>query len=107
MGILEPGAGLSAAVTIPPDRSRILDWLRRTLEDLELGENAASVDERTGLLGEGVGLDSIDALRLMGAIESAFGLTLEDDEMTVEDLRTAGALVTFVETKLREHEVLP
>ena len=88
-------------------RPDLLDWLRRTLEDLELAENAASVDEHTGLLGEGVGLDSIDALRLMGAIESAFGLTLEDDELTVQHLRTAGALVAFVEAKLREHETLP
>ena len=46
------------------------------------------------LLVEDIGLDSLDIVELVIAIEETFGIEIEDKE--VEDLRTFGEVVTFV-----------
>jgi acyl carrier protein len=61
---------------------------------------AERVSEALGLLGRGIGLDSIEVLALVSAIEAEFGLTIDDADLTVEHFRTLGTLVTFVESRL-------
>jgi acyl carrier protein len=80
----------------------ILEWLRETLRALDLAPADASIDEHTGLLGQGVGLDSVEALQLVTAIEERFGLTLEDDELTADRFRTVGSLIAYVREKLAD-----
>ena len=52
------------------------------------------------LFGEGGALDSVATLRLIMAIESAFNIAIEDEELTAEHFRTFEALVDFVQSKL-------
>ncbi len=82
------------------DRAEILGWVLRTLRNLELVGDESEIDEATGLLGRGIGIDSVEALRLVAAIENEYGLTLEDDELTPDRFRSVGALVAFVRQKL-------
>lgn len=81
-------------------RTEILEWVIRTLRELQLVDAESEVDETTGLLGRGIGLDSVEVLRLVAAIEDGYGLTLEDDELTTDRFRNVGAVVAFVGTKL-------
>jgi serine O-acetyltransferase len=59
-----------------------------------------SIDEETGLQGEGIGLDSIDILRLIGEIEEEFQLTVDERQLKVSYFQTIGSIVTFIEERL-------
>ncbi len=52
------------------------------------------------LFGEGGTLDSVAALRLIMAIESAFSIVIEDEEITIDHFKDLDTLVDFVQTKL-------
>jgi acyl carrier protein len=78
--------------------------LRRQIEELIRKAKRSGEDEPLPtpllLFGEGGALDSVAALRLMMAIESAFGIVIEDDEITTEHFHDLDTLVAFVKTKL-------
>ena len=78
---------------------RIVGCIHRTLEELGVLEGA-SLDETTGLFGRGIGLDSIEALRLVSAAEERFDLTVDDEELEPGHFRTVGAFASFVEERL-------
>tara|TARA_B110001454_G_C12475788_1_gene332215 strand:- start:1 stop:267 length:267 start_codon:yes stop_codon:yes gene_type:complete len=50
------------------------------IEELMLHEEPAEIDDATPLFGEGLGLDSVDALQLVVALEKHFGLKVDDAE---------------------------
>jgi acyl carrier protein len=91
-------------VTIAPLPADIEAGVRDILVS-EFGADAAllSADGRaTPLLGRGVGLDSIEALALATALESAFDVQIDDEELTVALFATLGTVVDFVERKQRD-----
>ena len=71
----------------------IIETLR--LEDVE----ADSIKDEDPLFGEGLGLDSIDALELVVAIEKNYGVLIEDEEVGVEAFASIEALADFVINK--------
>jgi acyl carrier protein len=50
----------------------------------------------TRLHGAGLGLDSVDALRLLAALEEEFDIMIEDDEITPDLFERIGSLVSLV-----------
>ena len=51
------------------------------------------------LFGEGLGLDSIDALELVLGVEQQFGVKIEDEEMGAQALSSVDSLAEFVVKK--------
>lgn len=49
------------------------------------------------LFGEGLGLDSIDALELVLELERSFGVVVGDDQVGGRVLRSVNAIVEFIE----------
>ncbi len=79
---------------IAPTRQRIKQLL---IDNLNLeGMTVESIGDDTPLWGEGLGLDSVDALELMVALEQEYGLRIADDEVDQESLATVASLETFV-----------
>jgi acyl carrier protein len=62
--------------------------------------NGAALDEATGLLGQGIGLDSVEVLQLVSAIEEAWSLTIDDEDLQREHFATLGTVVTFIQERL-------
>jgi serine O-acetyltransferase len=63
------------------------------------------VDAHTPLLGDGVGLDSLEVLRLINEIEEEFGLTIDEGVLKPEHLTDVSSLATFVEEQMsHEHQ---
>lgn len=63
------------------------------LEDIE----PASIGDDEALFGEGLGLDSIDALELGIALQKAYGIEIdEEDEALSEYFQSARSLAEFV-----------
>jgi acyl carrier protein len=95
-----PGRGIPA--TAPPTREEARQWLLATLAaTLPAEDLPASVDDATGLLGHGIGLDSIEILGLVCSIEEAFDVTVSDQDLDRAHFETVGALVTFIVNQLR------
>ena len=51
--------------------------------------------------GEGLGLDSLDAIELVVLVKRVFGLTMEDQEETREAFASANALSAYIEARLK------
>lgn len=82
-------------------RGEILSRLLLLLADtLGVATAMGPLDEATELLGTGIGLDSVEVLRLIGAIEEEFDLTIDDDELKGSHFKTVGSLVTFIQERL-------
>ena len=66
---------------------------------LKLEIDPASIQDDAPLFGEGLGLDSIDALELVLGLEQEFGIKVEDEEVGVKAFSSVNALVEFIEQK--------
>jgi acyl carrier protein len=63
------------------------------------GITASEIEPDAPLFGDGLGLDSIDALEIALAISQKFGVQMQaDDERTRKAFATLASLTEFVET---------
>lgn len=84
----------------PRARPAILADVRALLHERQLVTDDATLDETTGLLGQGIGLDSVEVLQLVSAIEERYDLTIDDDDLRREYFTTLGTVVTFIAERL-------
>jgi acyl carrier protein len=66
------------------------------LEGLSLSEIA----DDAPLFGEGLGLDSVDALELVVALEKEFGIRIQNHEVGREAFASVNALAAFIDGRL-------
>lgn len=59
---------------------------------------AASIEPATPLLGTDL-LDSLAVIQLMVFVGESFGVTIEDEDFTPENLASVGSLIELVERK--------
>lgn len=69
------------------------------VDRLKLDVSPDEIDRSEPLFGEGLGLDSIDALELVLGVEQEFGVKIEDEEMGTQALTSVETLARFVESK--------
>jgi acyl carrier protein len=75
-------------------RSRIKEIIVSSL-NLE-GMSPASIGDEDALFGEGLGLDSVDALELVVGLEKEFGITVQSHEIERSVFRNVATLADFV-----------
>lgn len=79
-----------------------LDSLKRQLKELIIAEldlrdhAEEDIDDDAALFGEGLGLDSLDALQLAVAIEERFGIVIPDDESAREIFASVAAIARHI-----------
>jgi len=67
------------------------------IEELDLrGKTAADIDEAAPLFGEGLGLDSLDALQLAMAIQERFGVSVPEGEAGRVVFASVNAIAEFL-----------
>jgi len=81
-----------------PDRSQLAGKVKELIiTRLKLdGMKPEEIGDEASLFGEGLGLDSIDALELVLAIEQTFGVRIEDEEVGRRALGSVSALCGFL-----------
>ena len=78
-------------------RSKIKEVM---VEELMLDFDAAEIADQTAIFGAGgLGLDSVDALQLVVAIEKHFGLKIADAEKAKGVLQSVETIAQAIETK--------
>jgi acyl carrier protein len=63
------------------------------------GMKPDDIDDAAPLFGDGLGLDSIDALELVIGIEKTFGVKIQDEEVGAKAFASVNALVEFMRGK--------
>ncbi len=81
------------------DKSLALRLKTLIITRLKLEIEPDEIENHQPLFGEGLGLDSIDALELVLGLEQEFGVKIEDEEVGVKAFASIDALVTFVREK--------
>jgi acyl carrier protein len=95
---MRPVEAIDPRDATPP--GELEDRIKRLIvERLKLEIDPASIDRGQPLFGEGLGLDSIDALELVLGIEQEFGVKIEDQEVGSQALSSVAALAEFVTAK--------
>jgi acyl carrier protein len=67
---------------------------------LGIEDRADSIDASTPLLGSMPELDSLAVVELVAALETRFGITVDDEEVSAEVFETLGSLAALVDGKL-------
>jgi acyl carrier protein len=84
----------------PNDSSALKQQIKQLIVDrLKLEVEPGAIEDAQPLFGDGLGLDSIDALELVLGIEQAFGVKIEDEEMGEQALSSVNSLADFVAAK--------
>ena len=80
------------------DRDALKVQLKRlVIEELDLrAHTEASIEDDAPLFGEGLGLDSLDALQLAMAVEERFGVTIPEDEHAKAVFASISALADHI-----------
>jgi acyl carrier protein len=81
------------------DKSLSLKMKNLIINRLKLEIEPEEIENDQALFGEGLGLDSIDALELVLGLEQEFGVKIEDEEVGVKAFASIDALVAFVKEK--------
>lgn len=82
-------------------RSELRQQIKAILVDrLKLDRAPESIGDEEPLFGgEGLGLDSIDALELVLGVEQEFGVKIENEEVGMEALSSVAGLAEFIVAK--------
>jgi acyl carrier protein len=83
---------MSEAVATPARIKRLI------VESLNLeGMRPEMIEDEAPLFGEGLGLDSVDALELVVALEKEFGIRIKSQEIGREVFSSVSTLSQFIE----------
>jgi acyl carrier protein len=86
------------------DPSRIGDQVIALVSELlGIEDRAADFTASTPLFGSLPELDSMAIVELVAALETEFGITIDDHEITGAVFETMGSLAAFVHAKLADH----
>lgn len=78
-----------------------LDKIRQVLTDtLQLGDRGKLIDSETLLMEDIPELDSMAVVAVVAALEEAFDIVIDDEDMTAERFSTLGTLTELVDTKV-------
>ena len=77
-------------------KTRIKELIVRRLK---LDLDPSKIEDAAPLFGEGLGLDSIDALELVLGIEQEFGIKITDEEVGIKAFASVNSLAGFIREK--------
>ena len=84
-------------------RKDLTHRLKETLvERLDLDRRIDEIPDDCLLFGVGLGLDSVDALEIVVAVESEFGIRVEDDDM--KEIRSVNSIVDLILSRRNREE---
>ncbi len=84
-------------------RKELTHRLKKTLvERLDLDRQIDEIPDDCLLFGVGLGLDSVDALEIVVAVEGEFGIRVEDGDM--QEIRSVNSIVDLILSRQTREE---
>jgi acyl carrier protein len=85
----------------PKTREELVDEIKRLIVDSVNLQHIplSDITESTTLFGEGLGLDSVDVLEIVVAVERKYGLRVRDAQVGKSTFRSVGSIADFVAQK--------
>jgi acyl carrier protein len=84
------------------EQQLIANLKNQIIEQLNLAEvKAEDIDTNAPLFGEGLGLDSIDALELIVLLEKHYGVKIEDPKQAKDIFTSVKTMADFVQKNAR------
>jgi acyl carrier protein len=81
----------------PEERASLKAELKQAIvRGLRLPISPEEIGDATPLIGDGLGLDSIDVLEIVLELERSFGVKIRDQQTGSEALRSIDAMADFV-----------
>ncbi|GLC81974.1 acyl carrier protein [Lacrimispora brassicae] len=78
----------------------LYEEVKKTIVDsLNLDINVSEIGDDVLLFDGGIGLDSVDGLELLVAIERKFDIEIDDTDLGGDVLKNVNSLVAFIENK--------
>ncbi len=89
-------------MSVAPTAAELVPRLKRlVVEGLKLdGLDPESIGDEQPLFSGALGLDSVDALELVVALEREFGITVPSEEVGTESFATVAALAAWLAPRL-------
>ena len=86
---------------LPKTRGELVDEIKRLIVDSVNLQHIplSDITESTTLFGEGLGLDSVDVLEIVVAVERKYGLRVRDAQTGQRTFRSVGSIADFVAQK--------
>ena len=81
------------------DADEIASRIARILTESVLREEVGPLTPKTSLVEGGLNLDSVALLELIVSVEEAFGVSIEDEELSADLVASIGSLAAFVQHK--------
>jgi len=72
------------------------------IKELNLNIKPEAIDDATPLFGDGLGLDSLDAVELVVILKKHLGVTITDSEQAKKVFVSFKTLTDFIEAELRK-----
>lgn len=69
-------------------------------QTLDLSPDLLPLEPETRLFGTGLGLDSVEILQIVVALEMEFHITIEDAELRLENFRDIASVVSLIQKKV-------
>ena len=76
--------------------SQLLQVKNMLIEQLRLRMDPEEIADDSPLFGEGLGLDSVDAIEVIGAVEQTFGVVIESEEEAQKVLANITTLTDYI-----------
>jgi len=85
---------------------QVLEQIKRIiLEDLDVNLSYEDLDETVPLFEEGLALDSVVLVELIGFIEKRFGIELRDEALNMETFKNLQSVARVIREQLAEQRV--
>ena len=93
---------MGVGATMTADKELLHEVASLLVEALNLETAPEAIDPQAPLYGDGLGLDSIDALEIVVMLESEFGIKVKNEASARVNFRSIAALADFVEQRISE-----
>ena len=85
------------------DRNALFAEVKQLLvTGLRLDRPAGEIPDDSPIFGDGLGLDSIDALEIVVMLESEFGIKVKNESSARDYFKSVSTLADFVEARLAQ-----
>jgi len=86
---------------------KIKDKIKKVIvKELELPIKPEEINDDDMLFGAGLGLDSVDSIKVIVSLEKEFDIIFDDINFKIEELNSINSLENYIQDRIKEKNIL-